>query len=114
MFGRMFCIALSLVPTAALTGCDGDSAQRDPTCCQDVYPVWCARFAECDPLTFALSWRDPAACSAEQVPQCQAGHDAERLCGARTEAQTDACVAALAAASCDVLFGSNPLPRACL
>ena len=111
---RPFHIAPLLVLTAVLSGCDEDSARRDPTCCQDVYPVWCARFAECDPLTFSLSWRDTSECSAEQVPSCQAGHDAEGLCGARTEAQTDACVAALAAASCDDLFGSSPLPRACL
>ena len=114
MVVRMLLIGLSLALVAGLAGCDEASAVRDPTCCQDVYPVWCARFADCDPLTFSLSWRDPAACSAEQVPACQAGSDAEGLCGARTESQTDACVAALTAASCDDLFGSNPLPRACL
>jgi hypothetical protein len=111
---RRLPVALSLVLLAVPAACDDDSAVRDPNCCQNIYPVWCARFAECDPLTFSLSWRDPAACSSEQVPACQAGHDAEDLCGARTPAQTDACVAALTAASCDDLFGSNPLPRACL
>jgi len=115
MIARLLRVASPFVLVAGfLAGCDEGSEPLDPTCCEDVYPVWCARYAECDPVTFSLSWSDPADCSAEQVPTCQGGHDAERLCAARTASQTDACVAALVAASCDDLFGTTPLPRACM
>jgi hypothetical protein len=98
---------------AGLAGCGDDSVRADPTCCGDLYPTWCERFAQCDPLTFGLSWRDAAACTAEQVPACERGNDGEALCTGRDAAHTDACAAALADASCDDLFGSAGLPRAC-
>jgi hypothetical protein len=94
-------------------GCGDDDAVSDPTCCGDVYPVWCRRFAECDLVAFSLSWTDAADCTAEQVPACQRGQDGDQLCASRTAPQTDACVSALDSASCDDLFGSAGLPREC-
>jgi hypothetical protein len=104
---------LASLLAAAFAGCGDDSASLDPTCCQNVYPAWCNRFAECDPLSFSLSWRDAAACADEQVPLCSAGHDAELLCAGRTAAQTNACITALGVTPCDDLFGSAGLPPAC-
>ncbi len=99
---------------AVLQACDGDDTiPIDPTCCERIYPEWCERFAECDPVTFSLSWRDPGACTTEQVTACRAGRDSEALCAARSASQTDACLAALDAAVCDDLFGSAGLPDAC-
>jgi hypothetical protein len=104
-------IALLLVAPPACDGDDGTSI--DPTCCERVYPEWCERFAECDPVTFALSWRDADACTTEQVTACRAGRDSEALCAGRSASQTDACITALDAAVCDDLFGSAGLPDAC-
>jgi len=94
-------------------GCGDDGAAIDPTCCDELYPVWCARFAVCDPLTFSLSWRDEADCAAEQIAACRAGDDTERICAGRTEPETDACRTALNATPCDELFGSAGLPPEC-
>ena len=96
-------------------GCAPDDTENgaDPTCCSDVYPVWCRRFAECDPVTFSLSWRNAEACTTEQVPACQRGADADHICALRNEVQTDACVRVLEAAGCDDLFGSAGLPGEC-
>lgn len=106
--------AAAVLAAAVLAGCGGDDGfVADPTCCERIYPEWCERFAECDPVTFSLSWRDPAACSSEQVAACHAGRDTEALCVGRTATRTDACLAALDAATCDDLFGSAGLPPAC-
>lgn len=106
--------AAAVLAAVLPSACDGeDEGATDPTCCERIYPEWCERFAECDPVTFSLSWRDAAACASEQVAACHAGRDTETLCIGRTAAGTDACLAALDAASCDDLFGSAGLPAAC-
>lgn len=95
-------------------GCDGDGEEADPTCCERVYPVWCVRFAECDPVTFFRAWNSPDQCSSQQIEVCQGGEDAEGLCTGRTRAQTEACRAALGTASCDdLLFRERVFPAAC-
>jgi hypothetical protein len=107
----MLLAAISSVPVA---GCGDDTdAGPDPRCCDYLYPVWCARFAECDPVTFSRSWRDPAACEAQQIAACRGGTDPEALCTGRSEGSTDACAAALRDAICDDLFGAAGLPAAC-
>jgi len=104
----------AVLAAAVLAGCGGDGGPApDPTCCERIYPEWCERFAECDPVTFSLSWRDAAGCTSEQVAACRAGRDTEALCVGRTTARTEACRAALDAATCDELFGSAGLPAAC-
>jgi len=108
---RVRWVALGLVVGGL--GCVEGNEPSDPTCCGDVYPVWCRRFAECDPVAFSLSWTDAADCTTEQVPLCQRGQDGDHLCALRTAPQTDACVLALGTASCDDLFGSAGLPRDC-
>lgn len=105
-------IALLLALSAA-PGCDEEAAGPDVRCCDYLYPVWCTRFAECDPVTFSLSWRSAGDCTEEQLDACRGGTDAERLCGSRSPASTDACLDALAETDCDYLFGSAGLPAAC-
>ncbi len=104
-------IVLGLVVGAL--GCAGGGEPADPTCCGDVYPVWCRRFAECDPVAFSLSWTDPADCTSEQIPLCRSAQDGDRICALRGAPQTDACVRALDSAACDDLFGSAGLPAEC-
>jgi len=98
---------------AALAGCGDETTPGDPTCCENLYPVWCQRFAMCDPLTFSLSWSDPTDCAAEQVPACRSGDDSESLCMGHTPEHTEACIEALGVTVCDELFGAAGLPRAC-
>jgi hypothetical protein len=106
--------AAAVLALVALPACgDDDGITIDPTCCERIYPEWCERFGECDPVTFSLSWRDVDACRTEQITACRSGHDSEALCVGRETSDTDACIAALDAAVCDDLFGSAGLPDAC-
>jgi hypothetical protein len=106
--------ALALLVSAAAPGCSGDEDEGpDLRCCDLVYPIWCSRFAECDPVTFSRSWRDAAACEAEHLGACRDGTDPEGVCGELTPSGTDACVNALGYADCADLFGAAGLPPEC-
>ena len=114
MLGASSRFACLLLVVCGVAGCDGGgSVAADPTCCGDLYPVWCMRFAQCDPIDFGLSWHDALACATEQVAACEGGDDTESLCNGRPAAHTDACAHTLGTASCDDLFGTAGLPRAC-
>jgi hypothetical protein len=104
---------LGLLALLGAAGCDAGGEGIDPACCENLYPVWCARFADCDPLTFSLSWRELGDCTDEQVAACRAGTDTEHLCEGRTPSQTEACSRALTDADCADLFGSAGLPAPC-